>query len=79
MCIRDRRTALFSAIAQGYNQFISMAVASNNGGTPCGACRQVIWELCGDIPIYICDNDGIINETTSRTLLPAPFEKHNLK
>jgi cytidine deaminase len=56
-----------------------MAIATKNGGTPCGACRQVIWELCGDIPIYICDNHGIINETTSRTLLPAPFEKHHLK
>jgi|TARA_B100000929_G_scaffold16620_1_gene13205 cytidine deaminase len=79
LSICAERTALFSAIAQGYNQFIAMAVATKNGGTPCGACRQVIWELCGDIPIYICDNDGIINETTSRALLPAPFEKHHLK
>ena len=28
-----------------------LSVATKNGGTPCGACRQVIWELCGDIPI----------------------------
>jgi cytidine deaminase len=78
LSICAERTALFSAIAQGYNQFKAMAVATKNGGTPCGACRQVIWELCGNIPIYICDSDGIINETTSRALLPSPFEKNHL-
>ena len=38
------RTALFSAIAQGHRQFVSMAIATKTGGTPCGSCRQVIWE-----------------------------------
>ena len=47
------RVAIFSAIAQGHNQFKALAVITHNGGTPCGACRQVIWDLCGNIPIYI--------------------------
>ena len=72
------RTALFSAIAQGHKKFISMAIATKTGGMPCGSCRQVIWELCGDIPIFICDNNGIINETSSGALLPAPFDKNHL-
>jgi len=72
------RTALFSAIAQGHRQFISMAIATKTGGTPCGSCRQVIWELCGDIPIFICDDNGIINETSSGALLPVPFDKNHL-
>ena len=73
------RTALFSAIAQGYRKFESMAIATKTGGTPCGSCRQVIWELCGDIPIFICDTNGIINETSSSSLLPNPFDKNHLQ
>ena len=73
------RTALFSAIAQGHKQFIAMAIATKTGGSPCGSCRQVIWELCGDIPIFICDANGIINETSSGALLPLPFDNNHLK
>ena len=73
------RTALFSAIAQGHKEIIAMAIATKTGGSPCGSCRQVIWELCGNIPIYICDQNGVINETTSSTLLPEPFEAKDLK
>ena len=47
------RVALFRAIAEGYHKFKSITVATRNAGTPCGACRQVIWELCGEIPVYI--------------------------
>ena len=73
------RTALFSAIAQGHKQFIAMAIATKTGGSPCGSCRQVIWELCGDIPIFICDANGIINKTSSGALLPLPFDNNHLK
>ena len=79
LSICAERTALFSAIAQGYKNFVSMAIATETGGTPCGSCRQVIWELCGNIPIYICDMNGVVNETTSGTLLPDPFEAKDLK
>ena len=78
LSICAERTALFSAIAQGYREFKSMAIATKTGGTPCGSCRQVIWELCGDIPIFICDTNGIINETSSGALLPTPFDKKHL-
>lgn len=73
------QTALFTAIAKGKSQFKTLAVATQNGGFPCGACRQVIWELCGDIPIYICNMNGIVNETTSKNLLPSPFDETKLK
>ena len=73
------RTALFTAITEGHSQFKALAVATENGGSPCGACRQVIWELCGDIPVYICDKNGIKNETTSSALLPSPFDESKLK
>jgi cytidine deaminase len=73
------RTALYSAIAQGHKHFIEFAVVTENGGTPCGACRQVIWDLCGNIPIYISDEDGNIEKTTSKDLLPNAFDSEKLK
>ena len=73
------RTALYSAIAQGHTKFKELAVITSNGGSPCGACRQVIWDLCGDIPIYIADNDGNITETSSKELLPGAFDATMLK
>ena len=73
------RTALFRAISEGYKSFIALAVATENGGMPCGACRQVIWELCGDIPIYICDMSGWIKTITSCELLPEAFDKKDLR
>ncbi len=73
------RTALFSAIGKGYRKFKALAVITENGGTPCGACRQVIWDLCGDIPIYITDEKGKVDETTSKALLPKAFDGSLLK
>jgi len=72
------RIALYNAVSQGFLKFKAIAVASENGGFPCGACRQVIWELCGDIPILIINNENKIRETSSRTLLPDAFDKDKL-
>ena len=72
------RIALYNAVSQGFSKFKAIAVASENGGSPCGACRQVIWELCGDIPILIINNENKIKETSSRTLLPDAFDKDKL-
>lgn len=73
------RVALFSAVANGHNKFKALAVITEDGGTPCGACRQVIWDLCGDIPIYIADENGNIEETTSKELLPNAFDDSSMK
>ena len=73
------RVAIYSAIAQGHSKFKALAVITENGGTPCGACRQVIWDLCGDIPIYVSDENGTIEETTSKGLLPDAFDGSILK
>lgn len=73
------RTALYSAIAQGHNSFKGLAVVTDNGASPCGACRQVIWDLCGDIPIYISDSNGNVEKTDSKTLLPLAFDSNMLK
>ena len=72
------RIALYNAVSQGFSKFKAIAVASENGGFPCGACRQVIWELCGNISILIVDNENKIKKTSSQTLLPDAFDKGKL-
>ncbi len=73
------RVAIYSAITQGHNKFRALALFTENGGTPCGACRQVIWDICGDIPIYIADENDNVEETTSKDLLPDAFDGSMLK
>lgn len=72
------RTALVSALAQGHQAFSAIAVATATGGTPCGICRQMIVELCGDIPIYICDEQTLRATYTSTELLPKSFSQNCL-
>ena len=69
------RIAIYNAISAGHKKFNSLAVATDNGGKPCGACRQVIWDICGDIKIHIADGYGNILETTSLDLLPDAFDE----
>ena len=73
------RVALFRAIAEGYNQFKSIAVATKNAGMPCGACRQIIWEFCGKIPVYICNMNGYVKTILSNKLIPNAFDQKDLK
>ena len=72
------RTALFRAIAEGHTSFKALAVSTENGGSPCGACRQVIWDLCKDIPIHICDKNGLVKTLSSSELLPEAFDDSHL-
>jgi len=73
------RTALFTAVTAGERHFKHLVVATENGVSPCGACRQVIWELCGDIPVTIVDQAGHIRETRSAELLPGAFGAADLE
>lgn len=73
------RTALFCAVSEGHHDFKALAIVTKDGGSPCGACRQIIWDLCGDIPIYISDENGNIDKTTSKELLPNAFDDSSLK
>jgi len=64
------RVALFKAISEGYRHFKALAVVTPDGQTPCGACRQLIMELCGNIAIIIAKPDGTSTITDAATLLP---------
>ena len=73
------RIAIYNALSKGFKKFKSIAVSTTNGGSPCGACRQIIWEICGEIPVYICNDRILLTITKSSTLLPSPFNDKYLK
>lgn len=78
LCNCAERTAFFSAIAAGCQrgQFAALAVTGDTEGpiAPCGACRQVIFELGGaDLPIRLGSLRGATRDTTARELLPDAF------
>ncbi|MBE1443272.1 cytidine deaminase [Paenibacillus sp. OAS669] len=77
------RTALFRAIADGEEprSFQAIAVIGDTPGpiTPCGVCRQVLIELCPpDMPVYMANLRGEIQETTVAQLLPGAFTMNDL-
>jgi cytidine deaminase len=73
------RAAVFSAIAAGEREFDALVVATRNGGTPCGSCRQVLSEYGLDIQVLMVDEAGDIKrETTVRDLLPSAFRSGDL-
>jgi cytidine deaminase len=68
------RTAAVKAVSEGERDFVAIAVASGNGGTPCGSCRQVLSEFGLDTRVLIVDDSGaIVQRTRVRDLLPDSF------
>jgi cytidine deaminase len=72
------RVALTAAVAQGKRNFVAMAVATRDGGSPCGICRQVMAELGLDMDVYNSDEQGNFRSTTVRALLPDSFTGSSL-
>ncbi len=72
------RVALWSAVAQGRRDFVAMGLSLANG-TPCGACRQVMRELCPpDMPVWVRTDDGHVRKYTVVELLPDAFSSTDL-
>lgn len=67
------RAALFSAAAAGVRRIVAIAVCTGNVGVPCGACRQVLSEFAGDIPVWLSDVKGNVRRTSLQSLLPDQF------
>lgn len=72
------RVALTRAVADGKRDFVAMAVATRDGGTPCGICRQVMAELGLEMMVYITDEHGKFWTTSVRELLPHSFDPASL-
>jgi cytidine deaminase len=76
------RTALFKAISEGKRRFVALAVIADTSGpvAPCGACRQVMAELCPpDMKVYLANLKGDLKETTVEKLLPDSFGREELQ
>jgi cytidine deaminase len=73
------RVAVFKAVSEGETEFEVIAVATNNGGSPCGGCRQVLAEFGLDTIVLFADGDGNLkNELTVSELLPEAFTPAHL-
>jgi cytidine deaminase len=72
------RSAIFSAVTAGARRIVAVAVCTENAGSPCGACRQVMSEFAGDIPVWLSDGAGQVRETTLYALLPDHFGPEHL-
>ena len=72
------RTAIFKAVSEGKTDFEAIAVATENGGSPCGVCRQVMREFVSDLVVIIGDITGQYQVLTLSDLLPYGFGPENL-
>ena len=77
-CICAERGAVTKAVSEGARSFLAIAVATQDGGTPCGACRQVLCEFSPQMIVLIADDNGLVFETTAADLLPHHFGPANL-
>jgi cytidine deaminase len=70
------RVALFKALSDGAREFTAMAIVADTGAPtpPCGACRQLLWEYCGDIPLILANLQATTGEHRLGNLLPLPFD-----
>jgi len=74
------RVAVFKAVSEGLSGFEAIAVVADSREltAPCGPCRQILWEFCGDICVHIGSRDGRTLVTRLSKLLPLPFDGHSL-
>jgi len=73
------RTAVFKAISEGENDFEIIVVVTDNGGSPCGSCRQVLAEFGLETLVVLADGSGKVTlETTVGDLLPEAFQPKHL-
>ena len=70
------RVAIFKGISEGSRRFKRVAVAADTQKLtpPCGACRQILWEFCGDVEIVLVNLQGKIETYQLKDLLPKPFD-----
>ena len=70
------RVAVWKALSEGETGFRKIAIVADTGDPtpPCGACRQVLWEYCGDIRVILANLDGKRVKHHMRDLFPHPFD-----
>ena len=74
------RVAIFKAMSEGEREFDAIAVVTDADQLtpPCGACRQIIWEMCGNVEVVLANLKVQRKTHRMKDLLPLPFDAHSL-
>jgi cytidine deaminase len=80
LTICAERTAIFKALSEGKRAFTRIVVVADTADPtpPCGACRQIIWEFCGDVEVTLANLQKVTRTLQMKDLLPLPFDKRLL-
>ena len=80
LTICAERVAIFKALSEGHRAFTRIVVVADTESPtpPCGACRQIIWEFCGDVEVIIANLTAVKATLQMKELLPLPFDKRLL-
>ena len=70
------RVALYKALSEGHDLFARIAVVADTDDPtpPCGSCRQLLWEYCGDIEVILANLSEVKRRLRLSQLLPLPFD-----
>ncbi|HLG96039.1 MAG TPA: cytidine deaminase [Bryobacteraceae bacterium] len=70
------RVAVFKALSEGARKFKRVVVAADTDvlTPPCGACRQILWEFCGDVELILVNPQGKTESMRLKQLFPRPFD-----
>jgi cytidine deaminase len=82
LCICAERTAVCKMISEGSREVLSVAVATRDGGTPCGMCLQTLLEFCSDpnrVEVFTISGDGRVTRYILGELIPFGFSSKDLK
>ena len=76
LTICAERVAVFKAISEGARKFKRVAVAADTETLtpPCGACRQILWEFCGDVELVLVNLQNKTETFRLKDLFPRPFD-----
>ena len=80
LTICAERVALFKALSEGDRQFSAIAIAAGTQEfcSPCGACRQVLWDYAPDLRVILVNREGALRQFDLAELLPEAFDKRLL-
>jgi len=70
------RIALFKALSEGHRAFkrVVVVAGTDNPTPPCGACRQLLWEFCGDVEVVLANETAVTARHGLAALFPYPFD-----
>ena len=75
------RVAIWKAVSEGIHEFRQVAVVADTEELtpPCGVCRQILWEFCGDVPVTLANLKGETETVMMSDLLPRAFGRRFLE